>query len=212
MKMNTLEKWAMNNPVRTLFQRYLEAPVLIKRGGLLRGKRVLEIGCGRGVGTQLLLEDFKAQSVLAIDLDEDMILKAKKRLSSYPSDRLEVQVGDLTKLNCSDQSFDAVVNFAAIHHVPNWQKALCEIHRVLKNEGQFFFQEVTAQWIHRFPYSVLFKHPKENRFTGLEFIKELERAGIVVGDNYEERAGGDFIYGVGRRAENENHKNKKEVL
>ena len=96
-------------------------------------------------------------------------------------------------------SFDAVVNFAAIHHVPLWQDAVREIHRVLKPGGKFFFQEVTARWILRWPYRMLFAHPMENRFSGREFIDELERLGIIVGDNWVEKARGDFIFGVGQR-------------
>jgi len=71
---------------------------------------------------------------------------------------------------------------------------------VLKPGGRFFFQEVTARWILRWPYRSLFEHPMENRFSGQEFIAELQRQGIEVGDHWVERAGGDFIFGVGRRA------------
>ena len=47
MKMNQLEKLAMNNPVRTLIQRHFEAPLLERLGGRLEGLEVLEVGCGR---------------------------------------------------------------------------------------------------------------------------------------------------------------------
>ena len=52
MKMNRLEKLAMNNPVRTLIQRHYEAPLLERLGGRLDDLVVLETGCGRGIGTE----------------------------------------------------------------------------------------------------------------------------------------------------------------
>lgn len=200
MKMNRLEKLAMNNPVRTLIQRHFEAPLLERLGGRLDGLEVLETGCGRGVGTQLILDRFGARKVVAMDLDEEMLQKARKRLAGISPERLELRLGDVTRIDAPDQSYDAVVNFAAIHHVPDWQAAISEIIRVLKPGGRFFFQEVTARWILRWPYRSLFEHPMENRFSGPGFVAELERQGLEVGDHWVERAGGDFIFGVGRRA------------
>lgn len=199
MKMNTLEKMAMNNPIRLLIQRHYELPLLEKLGGRLDDMNVLEVGCGRGVGTELLIERLGAATVHAIDLDESMLKHARKRLAKYDPKRLKLSTGDVTTIDAPDQTYDAVINFAAIHHVPNWQAAVAEISRVLTPGGKFFFQEVTAQWIFRWPYRVMFEHPMENRFSGAEFIREVENQGIIVDDNWVERGGGDFVFGVGRR-------------
>jgi ubiquinone/menaquinone biosynthesis C-methylase UbiE len=201
MKMNALEKLAMNNPFRAKIQRDVEMPLLESLGGRLEGKSVLEIGCGRGIGTELILERLGAAKVIATDYDEDMLRRAQKRLGQYDAERLELQTADATALNFEDQTFDAVFNFAAIHHIPDWQKAITEIHRVLRPGGRFYFQEVTARWILRFPFKQLFEHPMENRFSGQEFVDELEKKGISIADNWVERASGDFIFGVGTRAD-----------
>ena len=98
---------------------------------------------------------------------------------------------------------------------PDWQAAVSEIFRVLKPGGRYFFQDVTAQRILRWPYRTLFEHPMENRFSGPEFVAELERQGIEVGDSWVERAGGDFIFGVGRRtvsAETDSLRNAEEIV
>ena len=58
MKLNTVEKALMNNPVRVLVQRRYEARLLERLGGRVDGLRVLEIGCGRGVGTEVIFERF----------------------------------------------------------------------------------------------------------------------------------------------------------
>ncbi|WKJ89569.1 class I SAM-dependent methyltransferase [Methylomonas montana] len=199
--MNFLEKMAMNNPIRFYIQRQIEAPLLKKLGANVDGLDVLEVGCAHGVGTEIILNQWNAKKVFAFDLDEDMLSKAKNRLNEFSSNRLELFVGDVTNLKFRDNSIGAVVNFAAIHHVPDWQVALSEIHRVLKPNGQFIFQEVTEQWILRWPYNVLFKHPMENRFSGNVFIQELERLGFEIRQSWVQKAGGDFIFGVAKKLE-----------
>lgn len=198
MKLNRVEKALMNNPARAFLQRHYEARLLERLGGRPERARVLEVGCGRGVGTELILERWGAREVFAFDLDQDMVNRARRRLSSYPPDRLRLAVGDVTAIEAGDASFDAVVDFGILHHVPRWQAGVAEIRRVLRPGGRFYFEEVTSQALERRAYRVLFDHPAANRFSRVEFVDELERRGIVVGANVVERLFGDFIFGVGR--------------
>ncbi len=69
MKLNFAERLLVNNSARALVQRFYEGPLLRKLGGSVEGLRVLDVGCGRGVGVQLLLEQFGAAHVHGIDLD-----------------------------------------------------------------------------------------------------------------------------------------------
>ncbi len=197
MKMNRIEKFAMNNPIRSFIQRHYEAPLLQRLGGKVDGMNILEVGCGRGVGTELIFRRFGAQKVYAFDVDPDMVNKARQRLSHYPPERLKLKVGDVTAIDAENETFDAVFDFWIIHHVPNWQSAVSEIKRVLKPGGRFFFQEVTSKALNRLSYRIFLEHPEENRFSGKEFVLELERQGILVGKNVVERFFGDFIFGVG---------------
>ena len=199
MKMNSIEKFAMNNPIRAFIQKHYEAPLLERLGGRVKGMRVLEIGCGRGVGTEIIFKHFGAREIHSFDIDPDMVKKAGKRLSNYSSERLNLRVGDATAIDAEDKSFDAVFDFWIIHHVPNWQSAVSEIKRVLKPGGRFFFQEVTSKALNRLSYRIFLEHPEENRFSGKEFVLELERQGILVGKNVVEKFFGDFIFGVGHR-------------
>ena len=198
MKLNAIEKTLMNNPVRALLQRRYEAPLMERLGGRTEGLRVLEIGCGRGVGTEIIFRRFGASEVHAFDLDPDMVQRARLRLSSYRSDRLKLYVGDAAAIDEESQSFDAVFDFGIIHHVPEWSRAVAEVARVLKANGRFFFEEVTTHALNRWSYRTFLEHPKKNRFSGEQFVTELERQGIHVGANYVERFFGDFIIGVGR--------------
>lgn len=198
MKLNRAEKMLMNNPIRAAFQRWYEAPLLERLGGRVEGLDVLEIGCGRGVGTQLILNRFGARFVHAVDVDEDMIAKARRRLSSFPPERLRVEVADVTALPCPDDAYDVVFNFAILHHVPDWQSGITEIRRVLRPGGRFFFEEVTSHALDKWFYRLLMDHPTENRFSAAQFSEELERQGFSFVSNLEERYGGDFVFGVAR--------------
>ncbi len=199
MKLNRIEKAIVNNPLRALLQRHYEARLLERLGGRLEGKRVLEVGCGSGVGTQIIFERFGAREVYAFDLDPDMVALARRRLSMCRPDRLNLSVGNVTAIEAEDGAFDAVFDFGIIHHVPVWQRAVSEIRRVLKPGGKFFFEEVTSHALNRWSYRTFLDHPKENRFSGEEFITELEQQGIMVEKNFVKRFFGDFIIGVGRR-------------
>lgn len=63
----------MNNPTRAALQRHVEVRCLKQLGGVLRGGKVPEIGCGRGIGTRLILDEFGAEHVDAFDLDPEMV-------------------------------------------------------------------------------------------------------------------------------------------
>jgi ubiquinone/menaquinone biosynthesis C-methylase UbiE len=197
VKLNRLEKALMNNPVRAFIQRRYESRLLERLGGRTEGMRVLEVGCGRGVGTEIIFERFGAREVHAFDLDPDMVNRARRRLSSYGSDRLRISVGDVTAIDADDRSFDAVVDFGILHHVPRWQEGVAEIGRVLKPGGRFYFEEVSGRALNRRAYRALFEYPEENRFSRDEFVRELEGQGIKVGDRVVERLLGDFFFGVG---------------
>ena len=116
-------------------------------------------------------------------------------------DRLTLYVGDAAAINEPDASYDAVFDFAIIHHIPNWKDAVAEVARVLKPGGKFFFEEVTSHALERWFYRKFLEHPHpQHWFNKDKFVADLERNGIVVGANVVERFFGDFIIGVGRRS------------
>lgn len=200
MKLNRVEKFLMNNPVRAAVQRGYEARLMERLGGRLEGMRVLEIGCGRGVGTEIIFRRFGAREVHAFDIDPDMVERARRRLRAYPPGRLRLFVGDAAAVDAADASYDAVVDFGIIHHVPGWQRAVAEVSRVLRPGGLFLFEEVTRQALSRWFYRTFLKHPPpSNWFDAEEFVAELERRNIKVGANTAEWFFGDLVVGVGRR-------------
>lgn len=197
--MNRAETALINSPPRRWLQRLYEVPVLLSFGGRLPpGSRALEIGCGSGYGSQLMLQRFGAAQVDAIDLDPAMIARAQARLAPY-RDRVHLATGSATDLraalNADDGSYDAVFNFGIIHHTPDWRGAVAEAARVLSPGGRFYFEEVTSHALNRPTYRRLFDHPTEDRFTAEDFLDQIGRHGLVILGSVT-RIQGDYLLGV----------------
>jgi ubiquinone/menaquinone biosynthesis C-methylase UbiE len=184
MLLNAVEKALMNNPVRALAQRWFEAPRLRALGGTTDGARALEVGCGRGVGTELVLDVFGAARVDAFDLDRDMVARARARLASRGS-RVRIWVGDAEHIDAPDATYDAVFDFAIVHHVPDWRGALSEIARVLRPGGRFYGEEVLRDFIHHPLWRRVLDHPMHDRFDARGFADGLESAGLRVSGQRE---------------------------
>ena len=188
MLLNSIEYWTMNNPVRALVQRYYEAPRLraVSKGA---ADAVLEIGCGQGVGAKIIHRLFEPKTYVGIDLDPRMIQRARRKCSRLP-DSSFVE-GDAASLAFGDETFDLVVDFGIVHHIPDWQDALAEVHRVLKVDGEFLFEELSVetweQGIGR-PFKRILEHPYEQMFRTEEFVGELGKLGFET-EMYENSLG-----------------------
>ncbi|HSL22016.1 MAG TPA: class I SAM-dependent methyltransferase [Vicinamibacterales bacterium] len=175
--LNRIEYALMNNAVRAAIQRHVEARRLRRMGGTMGGGRALEIGCGRGVGTDLIFEVFGAQSVDAFDLDPRMVVQARKRLARYGS-RVRLWVGDAAAIAAPDAIYDAVFDFGIIHHVRDWRRAVKEVHRVLQPGGRFYAEEALGSLIENPVARLLLEHPRNDRFDAAAFTEELKASGL----------------------------------
>lgn len=100
-------------------------------------KKVLELACGTGQITFLSANNSATWE--ATDYSEKMILEAKRRNEeSYRIKQINFNVQDATQLKYEDNSFDVVVIANALHIMPEPDKALSEIQRVLKKDGILF--------------------------------------------------------------------------
>ena len=168
----------MNNPLRAAIQRHYEAVRLLRMGGSMSGGRALELGCGRGVGTELILDLFKADRVDAFDLDSRMVALARKRLRQR-GPRVQTWVGDASAIPAAANTYDAVFDFGILHHVPDWRRALHEVWRVLKPGGRFYAEEALAPLIDHAVMKKLFEHPRVDRFDVATFEAGLTQAGLI---------------------------------
>jgi ubiquinone/menaquinone biosynthesis C-methylase UbiE len=92
-----------------------------------RPARVLEVGCGWGELAEWLARDTAAQ-VVAVDLSERMVELARAR-------GVDAQVGDVQELPFADGSFDVAVAAWMLYHVPDLDRSISELARVLRPGG-----------------------------------------------------------------------------
>lgn len=202
MKLNTVERLAMNNPVRAAHQHRREAEWFrrLSAGGL-QDQHVLEVGCGRGVGVEVILDRLGARKVTAFDLDPHQVARASRRLRDRPPHAVELGVGDATVIDAQDASFDAVVDFGILHHVPSWRRAVAEIARVLRPGGRLLFEEVPRHVLDTWTLRTFTDHPREDRFEAAEFTAELARHGLHGTAQAHPRVGGLVFVGAAVRAD-----------
>jgi ubiquinone/menaquinone biosynthesis C-methylase UbiE len=177
MLLNRIEFALVNNPVRSAIQSSFEAARLLRMGGDVRGGRVLEIGCGGGTGVSIILKQFGAAAVDAFDLDPRMVARAVRRHARHPS--VHLWVADCTAIPVPDAVYDAVFDFAIIHHVPDWRAALREVARVLKPGGRFYAEEALGRLITHPVTRIFLDHPQLDRFEAPDFERGLADAGLV---------------------------------
>jgi ubiquinone/menaquinone biosynthesis C-methylase UbiE len=187
MKLTRLGKVGLNSPTRAVVQRRVVAPLLERLGGRVEGGRALELGCGRGVGGEIILERFRPAVLELIDIDPDMVERARRRLAGRAETR--VSVGDATRIEAADASFDAVFDFGAIHQIPDWPAAVAEVRRVLKPGGRLFFEEVASpalRWTLRL--TVEGWPASESRgFSREAFLAEIQAHELSVGPRLANR-------------------------
>ena len=180
MQLNRFEKSIVSHPLRFWLQDKVEAPLLLRMfdTGIADVGHALEIGCGYGNGVNLIHQYFGARKVTAIDFDREMVTATTARYTN--ADWLTVQQADASRLPFANAEFDMVFNFAVFHHIPQWQQAVADVHRVLKSGGYFVIEDLYRNAICNPISRRLFEHPQENRFNHQELITCLQDKGFDI--------------------------------
>jgi 2-polyprenyl-3-methyl-5-hydroxy-6-metoxy-1,4-benzoquinol methylase len=101
--------------------------------------RLLDIGCGTGIYFDALVRH--ADSIDAIDLSSDMVRVARDYCKHSGLNTIHLIIGSAECLPCGSADFDVVIAMDLLHHVPDIEAALSEVHRVLKPGGHFLVFE-----------------------------------------------------------------------
>lgn len=184
MKLNWAERWVVSMPTQVFKQRF-EVRWMKKKHPLTNGAKVLEVGCGRGVGADLINRSFRPSLLHALDLDVKMVLMAKTYLSRRNERKVSLSVGDVVYLPFEDTSLDAVFGFGILHHVIDWRGAIREIARVLKLGGLYFIEEIYPSLYQNFLTKHILLHPREDRFISHDFKEALRSIGLPLVDVLE---------------------------
>jgi len=138
----------MNPTYERTYKRYLKEALLIDDPA----KRILKADCSNEYHGHPLSEDFclpiggivplMVAEVVCIEIDKKKVEDTRKL---FP--KMDIVVGDIRNLPFEDKSFDAVMDFSTLDHVPhaNGEKVIQEYHRVLKEKGDLILVVWTAK-------------------------------------------------------------------
>ena len=147
---------------------------------VVKGKTVLELATGTGLIAKNIVN--AAAHIEASDTSAEMIREAKRRNHSA---KLYFSVQDMFCLPYADESFDVVIVSNALHIVPQPEKALAEVHRVLRDDGVLIAPTFTHAENSFFGNSKAFflklaGFPLHSRWTSEEYLCFLQQNGWTV--------------------------------
>jgi ubiquinone/menaquinone biosynthesis C-methylase UbiE len=146
------------------------------------GKRVLEVGCGNGYTLGKYAR--AGAEVYGIDVTETAVDISRKRFG-YQKLKGDFIVGNAEALPYESDFFDCVCSMGVLHHVPDTEKAVAEIHRCLKPGGR-----LVVMVYHRDSIPYRFVMPLRSLFTGKslqQLVNEVDGVGNPKGDVYSKK-------------------------
>ena len=129
--------WDKVSPLYDLFENVYNRKVYNGTGEMVAeliesDDMVLECACGTGAISTYIAA--KCKSLIATDFSDGMLKQASKKCRKYHN--VTFQKADITKMDFADMSFDKVVAGNVIHLLPEPEKALNELERVVKSGGK----------------------------------------------------------------------------
>ncbi len=140
---------------------------------LLPPQRIVDLGAGEGVLTQLLARN--AQSVIAIDISPKMVEVGKQLAKDHDFKNLEFREGDLEDPPVAPASADLAIFSQALHHATHPQKAVDAAHRLLVPGGRIAILDLLS---HTFEEARELYADTWLGFSEMELTKMLSQAGF----------------------------------
>ena len=147
---------------------------------VVKARTVLELAAGTGLIAKNIVR--AASHIEVTDASEEMITEAKRNNRSA---KLHFSVRDMFCLPYADKSFDVVIVSNALHIVPQPEKALAEIRRVLKDDGvliapTFTHGNGTLQGRIKLFFMKLAGFPLNSRWSSADYLAFLRQNGWSV--------------------------------
>lgn len=108
----------------------------------IKGKNVLEIGSGRGGGTEYVARYFNPQSIIGLDFSKNAVALCNQ---FYHLPMLKFIEGNAENLPFDDKSFDLILNIESSHCYGNMRAFISEVSRVLKPGGFFAWSDLRTE-------------------------------------------------------------------
>jgi ubiquinone/menaquinone biosynthesis C-methylase UbiE len=161
-----------DNDTGRIYNEYLEVPWMIKTVKNIKGKSLLDIGCGAGVHIKAYSK--KGAKCFGMDISKTMIDLAKKN-----NPKVEFKVGTVTKLPYKSNSFDVATCSLCLDYIGDLNKAFKEINRILKKGGMLYYS-------HESPVRCLREEYEDNNYkisaVG-KFVDKKNNKTIYLGQN-----------------------------
>ena len=149
------------------------------------GLEVLDIACGAGYGSAMLLKEGNAKTVLGMDYSDKNVAYCREK---YRYDRLSFLQGDICNVSMKRQ-FDLIVCFETIEHVSRTLDALTCLHAILRNDGRLILstpnRKITNPYLPPETPSMDGAHKRE--FTREELKSVIDRIDFVELGYYGQR-------------------------
>jgi ubiquinone/menaquinone biosynthesis C-methylase UbiE len=163
--------WIVDNPVR---RRYMKN--LLENIGIREGENVLELGPGPGVFTiEAAKRAGSKGSLTAVDIQPEMIAQVNEKINKTGTGNVKTYVASAYEIPLLDKSIDRAYLVTVLTEIPDQDRALAEVRRVLKPGGVI---SITEEFLDPdYPFA-------------FETIRRLDKHGF----RYESRFGNFWIY------------------
>ncbi|OIV39601.1 class I SAM-dependent methyltransferase [Flavobacterium johnsoniae] len=109
---------------------------------------VLDIGCGAGNYTLMMLSKLPDLNCTLVDLSLPMLNKALERVSAATGGKVEIKQGDIREVELPENHFDIILAGAVLHHLrddQDWETTFAKIFSLLKPGGCFMISDLITQ-------------------------------------------------------------------
>lgn len=184
MLLNPFERRLVSGSLRRSVLRHWDIPRFLRLGGGLQGRRVLEVGCGRGYGIEAAYGLLGADVVHAFDPDPAMVSLARQSMTRAGDFKrtppAKLWQGEAMRIPAPDADYDAVLCLQVLHHIEDWRAAVGEITRVLRPGGKLLLADSLVGFLQHPLFGRWMDHPSSDRFDRTTLLQELERQGFRI--------------------------------
>jgi tRNA (cmo5U34)-methyltransferase len=113
-----------------------------------KAENLLDVGCGAGNYTVMMLSKVKNLNCTLVDLSQPMLDKALERVSQETSSKVEIKKGDIREVSLQENHFDVILAGAVLHHLrddQDWETTFTKLYKLLKPGGCLMISDLITQ-------------------------------------------------------------------